>query len=67
MTKGNANIGMIPLAEAVFCEDCTIISRARHATCPSCGGSAILNLVKVIEVLVQREMDRTIQSVWERS
>jgi hypothetical protein len=61
------NIDLIPLEEAVICVDCDVISRAKHATCPSCGGSALWSLAIVMEQLAQREMDRVIEDLWARS
>ncbi len=61
------NIDLIPLNEAVVCEDCDVISRAKHATCPSCGGSALWSLVNIMDRHAQREMDRAIEDMWERS
>jgi RNA polymerase subunit RPABC4/transcription elongation factor Spt4 len=67
VAKNDGKIDLIPLVQAVVCEDCKVISRAKHANCPSCGGTAIWNLVRVIEGITQREIDRTIENVWEQS
>jgi RNA polymerase subunit RPABC4/transcription elongation factor Spt4 len=67
MKKDKSNLDLIPLAEAVVCEDCKVISRAKHAQCPSCGGSALWILVSVIEGVAQREIDQTIERLWEQS
>jgi RNA polymerase subunit RPABC4/transcription elongation factor Spt4 len=58
---------LIPLAEAVICEDCRVIFRAKHSSCPSCGSAAIWNLFRIIEGLTQREIDRCIERIWEKS
>ena len=67
VTNGHGNIDLIPLREAVVCEDCKVISRARHANCPSCGGAALWNLIKVIERLTQPEIDRIVENILEKS
>jgi RNA polymerase subunit RPABC4/transcription elongation factor Spt4 len=67
MANNDWKIDLIPLTEAVLCEDCKIISRAKHANCPSCGGAAIWNLARVIERVTQPEMDRIIEGVWQKS
>jgi hypothetical protein len=67
VTKRDRNVDLIPLAEAVVCEDCKVISRAKHGNCPSCGGAALWNLVRVTGRLAQPEMDRIIENVWEKS
>jgi hypothetical protein len=67
MANNDGKIDLIPLTEAVLCEDCKIISRAKHANCPSCGGAAIWNLARVVERVTQPEMDRIIEGVWQKS
>lgn len=67
MAKGDAFLDLIPLAEAVICEDCEVISRAKHSTCPSCGSTAIYNLERIIHRLSQPEIDRVIENLWKRS
>jgi hypothetical protein len=67
MANHDGKIDLIALTEAVLCEDCKIISRAKHANCPSCGGAAIWNLARVIERVTQPEMDRIIEGVWQKS
>lgn len=42
-------IESIPLAEAVLCESCKMITAAKNGHCPVCGSTALLNLAKVLE------------------
>jgi hypothetical protein len=67
MARNDGKIDLIPLSEAVLCEDCKVISSAKHANCPSCGGTAIWSLVRVTERVTQPEMDRIIEDVWQKS
>lgn len=38
----------IPLLHAVLCVDCEVISATALSACPTCGGSALLNLSFVL-------------------
>jgi hypothetical protein len=38
----------IPLLHAVLCVDCEVISATAFSWCPTCGGSALLNLSFVL-------------------
>jgi hypothetical protein len=44
----------IMLAEAVFCADCTAITKAKNGHCLACGGPSLLN----VAVLLNREDKR---------
>ena len=46
----------IPLAEAILCVSCNVITRARNGHCPACDGSgdALLSLAKILD----REVDK---------
>jgi len=41
-------VDIIPLAEAILCESCQQITRARNGHCPACGSTALVNLSKVL-------------------
>jgi|GEM_PF-2603807 len=50
--KGRAKafepVELIPLNQAVLCEDCQMISQARNDHCLSCGSHSILTLASVL-------------------
>ncbi len=39
----------IPLAEAVLCVDCNVITRAKNGHCPVCEFTSLLNLATVLD------------------
>lgn len=50
---------IIPLAEAVLCEDCRNITSAKNSTCKCCGSSSIWSVINVLEKSsVDRLMER---------
>lgn len=42
-------VDKIMLAEAVLCEDCTAITKARNGHCLACGGHSLLNLAALLD------------------
>lgn len=48
---------IIPLADAIFCESCQAISRAKNGHCPSCSGSGAA-LVR-LDALLNRPVQNT--------
>lgn len=45
-----AQLELIPLAEAVLCANCNVVSRAKNGHCPACAGSgeSLVNLSTVL-------------------
>lgn len=41
-------VELIPLDQAVLCENCQVISRAKNDHCLSCGSHSILHLANVL-------------------
>ena len=39
----------IPLDEAVLCEDCKVITRAKNNHCLVCGGHSIVSLARILD------------------
>ena len=39
----------IPLAEAVLCVDCNVITRAKNGHCPVCESASLMNLANVLD------------------
>lgn len=50
----NQSSDMIPLAEAVLCQSCNVITRAKNHHCPACDGSGEA-LVTVASLLNRTE------------
>jgi hypothetical protein len=42
-------VSSIPLAEAVLCENCHCVARAKNGHCPVCESVAIVNLAALLE------------------
>ena len=42
-------VSSIPLAEAVLCENCGCVTRAKNGHCPVCESVALLNLAALLE------------------
>jgi len=47
-TAGFEPVELIPLDQAVLCENCQVISRAKNDHCLSCGSHSILHLANVL-------------------
>jgi hypothetical protein len=42
-------VDSIPLAEAVLCENCGCVTRAKNGHCPVCESGALLNLATLLD------------------
>jgi hypothetical protein len=50
-------IHSVPLLNAVLCGNCECISESRNNTCAVCGGSALVNLRRLLGSAIQAEPD----------
>lgn len=51
-------VDSIPLAEAVFCENCQCVTRAKNGHCPVCESVAVVSLTVLLERSNPPEVDR---------
>lgn len=42
-------VDSIPLAEAVFCENCQCVTRAKNGHCPVCESASIVTVVALLD------------------
>lgn len=42
-------IQMVPLSQAILCENCQTVSNGTDHSCPACGSQAVVNLQRLIE------------------
>jgi hypothetical protein len=51
----NRGTNAIPLQQAVLCADCEMISGSRHEVCVACGGTALVNLARLLGGTLDQE------------
>jgi len=62
--KNRKPIEAIPLLEAVVCEDCHHVTRAKNSRCLTCGSTAIWMVSRVME---RSEVDVVVEEVLQLS
>jgi hypothetical protein len=59
--KSNSELSAVPLAEAVLCADCEIISNSAGQKCEICGSPSLLSLGRVLGGSIEGERATLVQ------
>jgi hypothetical protein len=60
-----AFVPSLPVASAVLCVDCELITVSFHDACPICGSKSLLNVAQILGGTLSRDRVRAIDSQLE--